>query len=174
MSSDINIFITKIIIQNIVPRAQLEPTLRAFRASVLQLHHEGSLTSPLYPCSPIYAAPSLAQRSLQTTTIFSSDKWQKFKTMGLYSFNTWVEQHPLTLSRSSTLYSVIWDPRDSHKIICKFEKIWENKSIVRMWQRFAHRKCRLRHALLCVSELHFSSFLVYIIWLSRRHFNCGR
>ena len=43
---------------NIVPRAGLEPTSLAFRASV-QLLHIGSLISPLSPRLPVYAAPSL-------------------------------------------------------------------------------------------------------------------
>ena len=42
-------------IGNIVPRAGLEPTSLAFWASVLPLHHVGSLTSPLYPRPHVYA-----------------------------------------------------------------------------------------------------------------------
>ena len=41
-------------IGNIVPRAGFEPTSLAFRASVLPLHHMGSLMSPLYPHPPVY------------------------------------------------------------------------------------------------------------------------
>ena len=48
---------------NIVPRAGIEPTYLVFQASVLPLHHVGSLMSPLYPRAPVYAA----QRSAQTT-----------------------------------------------------------------------------------------------------------
>ena len=44
---------------NIVPRAGIKPTSLAFRASVLPLHHLGSLTSPLFPHLPVYAAPYL-------------------------------------------------------------------------------------------------------------------
>ena len=40
-----------------VSRAGLQPTSLAFQASVLPLHHVGSLMSPLYPCLPVYAAP---------------------------------------------------------------------------------------------------------------------
>ena len=42
---------------NIVPRARLEPTSLASRASVLPLHHIGSPMSLLYPRVPVYAAP---------------------------------------------------------------------------------------------------------------------
>ena len=38
----------------IVPRVELEPTSLASRASVLPLHHVGSLMSPLYPRPPVY------------------------------------------------------------------------------------------------------------------------
>ena len=44
---------------NIVPRVGLEPTSRAFMASVLPLGQVGSLISPLYPCLPVYAAHCL-------------------------------------------------------------------------------------------------------------------
>ena len=44
---------------NIVSRAGFEPTSLAFRASVLPLHHIGSLLSPLCPHLPVYAAPYL-------------------------------------------------------------------------------------------------------------------
>ena len=46
-------------IGNIVPRAGLERTSLAFRASVLPLHHTGSLCG------------SLPQRSVQTTTVLA-------------------------------------------------------------------------------------------------------
>ena len=50
---------------NIVPRAGLEPTSLAFQASVLPLHHVGSLMSPLYPCPLVYVALCLrGQRRL--------------------------------------------------------------------------------------------------------------
>ena len=41
---------------NNVTRAGIEPTSLAFRASVLSLHHIGSLMSALYPCPPVYVA----------------------------------------------------------------------------------------------------------------------
>ena len=41
---------------NTMPRAGLKPTSLAFRASVLPLHHVGSLMSQLYPWLPVYAA----------------------------------------------------------------------------------------------------------------------
>ena len=44
---------------NIVPRGGIEPTSLAFLASVLPLHHVGSLMSPLYPWLPVYVAPCL-------------------------------------------------------------------------------------------------------------------
>ena len=47
---------------NIVPRAGLELTSLAFRASVLALHYVGSLMSPLTPTC-LYG--SLPQRSVQ-------------------------------------------------------------------------------------------------------------
>ena len=46
-------------IDNIMPRAEIEPTSIEVQASVLPLHNVGSLMSPLYPCLPIYAAPCL-------------------------------------------------------------------------------------------------------------------
>ena len=50
--------------RNIVPRAGIEPmwcngSTLAFQASVLPLHHIGFLMSPLYRCTPVYAAPCL-------------------------------------------------------------------------------------------------------------------
>ena len=53
---------------NTLPRVGIEPTSLAFQASVLLLHHVGSLMSPICPCPPVYAAP-LPQRPVQTTTI---------------------------------------------------------------------------------------------------------
>ena len=53
---------------NIVPRVELEPTSLALQASVLPLHHTGSLMSPLIP-TPTCLCSSLTQRSEQTTTI---------------------------------------------------------------------------------------------------------
>ena len=45
---------------NTIPGAGLEPTSMAFGASVLPLHHVGSLTSLLYPPRPpLSAAPCL-------------------------------------------------------------------------------------------------------------------
>ena len=44
---------------NIVPRAGIEPTSLALRASVLSLHDVGSLMSPLYSHLPVYAVPCL-------------------------------------------------------------------------------------------------------------------
>ena len=44
---------------NITPRMGIEPTSLAVRASVLRLHHVGSLMSPLCPCLTVYAAPYL-------------------------------------------------------------------------------------------------------------------
>ena len=44
---------------NIVSRSENEPTALAFWASVLPVHHLGSLMSPLYPRPPIYVAPCL-------------------------------------------------------------------------------------------------------------------
>ena len=44
---------------NTVPRAWLEPTSLIFWTSVLPLHHIGSLISPLYPQSYVYAATCL-------------------------------------------------------------------------------------------------------------------
>ena len=45
--------------RNSVPRTGIKPTSLAFLASVLPLHHIGSLMSPLYPHLPVYAAPCL-------------------------------------------------------------------------------------------------------------------
>ena len=45
--------------ENTVPRAGVEPTYLAFQASVLPLHHVGSLTLPLYSRLLVYAAPCL-------------------------------------------------------------------------------------------------------------------
>ena len=42
---------------NIVPRAGIEPTSLAFRASVLPVHHVGFLMSPLYPYLLVHATP---------------------------------------------------------------------------------------------------------------------
>ena len=47
---------------NIVPRVEIEPTSLAFWASVLLLHHVGSLISPLYPRLPVYTAPCLRRQ----------------------------------------------------------------------------------------------------------------
>ena len=44
---------------NIVLRARLKPTHLAFPTSVLPLLHVGSLTSPLFPRPPPYAAPCI-------------------------------------------------------------------------------------------------------------------
>ena len=44
---------------NTVPRAGLETTSLAFQASVLPLHHTGSLMSPLNPCLPDDASSCL-------------------------------------------------------------------------------------------------------------------
>ena len=44
---------------NIVHRMGIEPTSLAFRASVLPLHHVGSLISPLYPRPSVFAPPCL-------------------------------------------------------------------------------------------------------------------
>ena len=52
-----------------VPREGLGPTSLAFWASVLPLHHIGSLLSQLYPCPPVCVCGSLPLRSVQTTTI---------------------------------------------------------------------------------------------------------
>ena len=52
---------------NIMPRAVIDPTSLALRASVLPLHHVGSQMSPLYPCPPLCS--SLPQRSVQTTAV---------------------------------------------------------------------------------------------------------
>ena len=46
---------------NTVPRTGLKPTSLAFQASVLPLHHVGSLMSPLSPHPPDYAAPCLRE-----------------------------------------------------------------------------------------------------------------
>ena len=44
---------------NSAPREEIKSTSLAFRASMLPLHHVGSLMSPIYPCLPVYAAPRL-------------------------------------------------------------------------------------------------------------------
>ena len=44
---------------NSVPRVGIEPPSLAFQASVLPLHHVGSLLSPIYPHLPICTAPCL-------------------------------------------------------------------------------------------------------------------
>ena len=49
---------------NTVPRTGVEPTSLAFWASMLPLHHRGSLMSPLYPRPPVCATACL--RSVQT------------------------------------------------------------------------------------------------------------
>ena len=63
---------------NIIPRVGIKPTSLAFSASVLQLHHVGSLMSPVYPCSPDYASPCLKGRCrlLHMNFIFHF-KWLK-------------------------------------------------------------------------------------------------
>ena len=50
--------------RSIMPRVGIEPTSLAFQARV---HDVGSLTSPLYPCPPVYVV-LLPQRSVQTPT----------------------------------------------------------------------------------------------------------
>ena len=62
-------------IGNTVPRAGLETTLLAFWASVLPLHHVGSLMSQLYPHPPVYVA-LLPQRSMQTSTLSLDELWK--------------------------------------------------------------------------------------------------
>ena len=47
---------------NIVPRAGIEPTSLAYKASVLPFQQVGSLMSPIYPHLPVYAAPYLRGR----------------------------------------------------------------------------------------------------------------
>ena len=42
---------------NIVPRVGSKPTSLAFRASVLSIHHIGSLMSPIFPHLPVYVGP---------------------------------------------------------------------------------------------------------------------
>ena len=44
---------------NSVPRAGFGPTSLTFWASVLPLHHIGSLMSSIYPRPPVYSAPCL-------------------------------------------------------------------------------------------------------------------
>ena len=44
---------------NIMPRVGFKPTSLAFKASVLTLHHIGSLMLPLYPHLTVYAAHCL-------------------------------------------------------------------------------------------------------------------
>ena len=53
---------------NTAPRAGVEPTSLAFWASVLPVHHIGSLMFLLYPHPPVYVA-LLPQRSVQTTIL---------------------------------------------------------------------------------------------------------
>ena len=43
--------------ENIVPRVRIEHIYLALLATVLPLHHVGSLISQLYLCPPVYAAP---------------------------------------------------------------------------------------------------------------------
>ena len=45
-----------------MPKAGLEPTSLVFQACLLPLDHIGSLMSPLYPHSPVCAAPYLSGR----------------------------------------------------------------------------------------------------------------
>ena len=65
-----DIFVGVMKMGNIVPRMAVEPTSMALRASVLPLHHVGSLMSPLYP---LYLS-FLPQRSMQTTTMVYGPK----------------------------------------------------------------------------------------------------
>ena len=82
-------------IGDIVPRAGIKHTSLAFRASVLSLHHVGSVMSPLYIRPPFYAAPCLTDyytriylpRSFTSSfpcpvipiIRLTSDKWYFFK-----------------------------------------------------------------------------------------------
>ena len=59
MAPEYNSVICAMKMGNIVPRTWLKPTSLAFRANVLLFHHIDSLTSLLYPCPPVYAAPCL-------------------------------------------------------------------------------------------------------------------
>ena len=47
---------------NIVPRVEIKLTSLAFQASLLPLHHVGSLMLSLYPRLPVYASPCLRLR----------------------------------------------------------------------------------------------------------------
>ena len=65
-------------IGNIVPRAGIEPTFLAFRASVLLLHHIGS---PMSPCLPVYAGPCLRRQC----RLLHSSPW-KCKPFNAYNY----------------------------------------------------------------------------------------
>ena len=52
-----NIVMGEMKMGNIVPIVGIEPTSLALQASVLPLHHAGSLMSSLYQRLPVYAAP---------------------------------------------------------------------------------------------------------------------
>ena len=54
---------------NILPRAGIKPTYLAFGASVLPLHHVGSLMSPQYSRPPVYVTLCHRGQSVQTTTL---------------------------------------------------------------------------------------------------------
>ena len=54
--------------ENIVPRAGIEPISQAFRASVLPMHHVGFPDVNTIPM-PTCLCSSLPQRSVQTTTL---------------------------------------------------------------------------------------------------------
>ena len=60
LDSATNLFIIIVVgvmkMGNTVPRAGIEPISLAFFASVLPLHHVGSLMSPLHPYLPAYVA----------------------------------------------------------------------------------------------------------------------
>ena len=67
---------------NIVPRAGLEPTSLAFWASVLPLHHVGSLMSALCQCLPVYAAPCLRGQC----TLLQYDVYLVFQYIYIYVY----------------------------------------------------------------------------------------
>ena len=71
------------IMGNIVPSVGGKPTSRAFRVSLLPVHHIISLMSPLYPCLPIYASPCPRGQC----RLFHSSAWN-CKSCNAYNYNT--------------------------------------------------------------------------------------
>ena len=74
---------------NTVPRARIKHTSLAFQASVLPLHHVGSLMSPVYPCLPVYVALCLRGQC----RLLHSPPWN-CKSFNVYNYiHTYIYMH---------------------------------------------------------------------------------